>query len=40
MDSTGKLIDIFSMSSIDIQDKYDISLEAIIDTYGKGVTKK
>ena len=40
VDSTGKLIDIFSMSSIDIQDKYDISLEAIIDTYGKGVTKK
>ena len=40
VDSTGKLIDIFSMSSIDIQDKYGISLEAIIDTYGKGVTIK
>ena len=40
VDSTGKLIDIFSMSSIDIQDKYGISLETIIDTYGKGVTKK
>ena len=40
VDNTGKLIDIFSMSSIDIQDKYGISLEIIIDTYGKGVTKK
>ena len=40
VDNTGKLIDIFSMSSIDIQDKYGISLETIIDTYGKGVTKK
>ena len=40
VDNTGKLIDIFSMSSIDIQDKYGISLEAIIDTYGKGVTIK
>ena len=40
VDSTGKLIDIFSMSSIDIQDNYGISLETIIDTYGKGVTKK
>ena len=40
VDNTGKLIDIFSMSSIDIQDKYGISLETIINTYGKGVTKK
>ena len=40
VDNTGKLIDIFSMSSIDIQDKYGISLETIIDTYGKGVIKK
>ena len=40
VDNTGKLIDIFSMSSIDIQDKYGISLEAIIDTYGKGETRK
>ena len=40
VDNTGKLIDIFSMASIDIQDKYGISLETIIDTYGKGVTKK
>ena len=40
VDNAGKLIDIFSMSSIDIQDKYGISLEAIIDTYGKGVTIK
>ena len=40
VDNTGKLIDIFSMSSIDIKDKYGISLETIINTYGKGVTKK
>ena len=40
VDSTGKLIDIFSMSSIDIQDNYGISLETIIDTYGKGETRK
>ena len=40
MDSIGKLIDIFSMSSIDIQDNYGISLESIINTYGKGETRK
>ncbi len=40
VDNTSKLIDIFSMSSIDIKDNYGISLETIIDTYGKGVTKK
>ena len=40
VDSTGKLIDIFSMSSIDIQDNYGISLETIINTYGKGETRK
>ncbi len=40
VDNTGKLIDIFSMSSIDIQDKYGISLETIIDTYEKGETRK
>ena len=40
VDSIGKLIDIFSMANQDIQDKYGISLETIIDTYGKGVTKK
>ncbi len=40
VDNTGKLIDIFSMSSIDIQDNYGISLETIIDTYGKGETRK
>ena len=40
VDNTGKLIDIFSMSSIDIQDKYGISLESIINTYGKGETRK
>ena len=40
VDNTGKLIDIFSMSSIDIQDKYGISLETIIDIYGKGITRK
>ena len=40
VDNAGKLIDIFSMSSIDIQEKYGISLETIIDTYGKGETRK
>ncbi len=40
VDNTGKLIDIFSMSSIDIQEKYGISLETIINTYGKGETRK
>ncbi len=40
VDNTGKLIDIFSMSSIDIKDNYGISLETIIDTYGKGETRK
>ena len=40
VDNTGKLIDIFSMSSIDIQNNYGISLETIIDTYGKGETRK
>ena len=40
VDSTGKLIDIFSMSSLDIEKNYGLSLEAIIDTYGKGETRK
>ena len=40
VDNTGKLIYIFSMSSIDIQDNYGISLETIINTYGKGKTRK
>ena len=40
LDNTGKLIDIFSISSIDVQDNYGISLETIIDTYGKGETRK
>ena len=40
VDNTGKLIDIFSMASIDIQDKYGISLETIINTYGKGEARK
>ena len=40
VDNAGKLIDIFSMSSIDIQDNYGISLESIINTYGKGETRK
>ena len=39
-DNTGKLIDIFSMANQDIQEKYGISLETIIDTYGKGETRK
>ena len=40
VDNTGKLIEIFSMSNQDIQDNYGISLETIIDTYGKGETRK
>ena len=40
VDNTGKLIDIFSMSSHDIEDNYGISLETIINTYGKGETRK
>ena len=40
VDNTGKLIDIFSMSSLDIEKNYGLSLETIINTYGKGVTKK
>ncbi len=42
VDNTGKLIDIFSMSSPDIENnpRYGISLETIINTYGKGVTIK
>ncbi len=42
VDNTGKLIDIFSMSSSDIENdsRYGISLETIIDTYGKGETRK
>ncbi len=40
VDTFGKLIDIFSMSSLDIEKNYGLSLETIIDTYGKGVTKK
>ena len=40
LDSNGKLVDIFSMSSPDIEEKYGVSLEIIINTYGKGVTKK
>ena len=40
VDTSGKLIDIFSMSSLDIEKNYGLSLETIINTYGKGVTKK
>ena len=40
VDNTGKLIDIFSMSSLDIEKNYGLSLETIIDTYGKGKTRK
>ena len=42
VDNTGKLIDIFSMSSSDIENdpRYGISLETIINTYGKGETRK
>ena len=42
VDNSGKLIDIFSMSSSDIENdpRYGISLETIINTYGKGETRK
>ena len=40
VDNTGKLMDIFSMSSHDIEEKYGISLETIINTYGKGEARK
>ena len=40
VDTSGNLIDIFSMSSHDIEDNYGISLETIINTYGKGITRK
>ena len=42
IDNSGKLIDIFSMSSSDIENdpRYGISLETIIDTYEKGETRK
>ena len=33
LDKFGKLIDIFSMSSKDMRDKYNISLEEIINKY-------
>ena len=40
VDNSGKLIDIFSMSNPDIEEKYGVSLETIINTYGKGVARK
>ena len=42
VDDSGQLIDIFSMSSADIENdqRYGVSLENIINIYGKGVTKK
>ena len=42
VDNAGKLIDIFSMSSSDIENnpRYGISLETIINTYGKGEARK
>ena len=40
VDTSGKLIDIFSMSSPDIEEKYGISLETMINTYKEGVIKK
>ena len=38
LDNNGKLIDIFSMTSIDIKEKYNISLDEIITTYNKSKT--
>ena len=42
VDNSGKLIDIFSMSSSDIENdpRYGMSLDTIINTYGKGKTRK
>lgn len=38
LDNNGYLIDIFSMTNIDIKEKYNISLDEIIATYNKSKT--
>ena len=40
VDSKGILLDIFKMSSVDILNKYGISLENIIKTYGRNEARK
>lgn len=40
VDSKGVLLDIFKMSSVDILNKYGISLEYIIKTYGRNEARK
>ena len=40
VDSKGKLLNIFKMSSVDILNKYGVSLENIIKTYGRNEARK
>ncbi len=40
LDNDGNLVDIFTMSSLDIEEKYGISLDTIISTYGYKQVKK
>lgn len=40
LDNNGNLVDIFTMSSLDIEEKYGISLDTIISTYGYKQVKK
>lgn len=40
LDNNGNLVDIFTMSSYDIEEKYGISLDTIISTYGYKQVKK
>lgn len=40
IDDNGRLVDIFSMSSVDMEIKYGISLEAIIESYEVSNTRK
>ena len=40
IDDNGRLVDIFSMSSLDMEVKYGISLEAIIESYEVSNTRK
>lgn len=40
LDNNGNLVDIFTMSSHDIEEKYGISLDTIISTYGYKQVKK
>ena len=40
LDNNGNLVDIFTMSRLDIEEKYGISLDTIISTYGYKQVKK